>query len=137
MNVHTRFSTTSQIRSIIEFACRFSVVAHLDFITYQFLLNCFVNAWPRNSFPRSYIIIVGLRYLHNHVCCTRFAIIAACLSLYYIISNHPVAGYIIMNDFSMRDLSWPSPPILYRIRICTNNLSQGMAAASLADKSHF
>ena len=55
-----------------------------------------------NSLPRSYVIIVGLRYLHNHGCYNRFAIVSACLSLYCNILNHSLMGYITVKHFSMR-----------------------------------
>ena len=63
---------------------------------------------------------------------TRFDIIAACLSMYCTVSNHPVSGSIIVKDFSMGGLSWPSILILYRPIISTNNLSHGMVSAFLA-----
>ena len=90
------------ILSNIEFTCGFSVVAQLALIPYYFTIRSFLNALPRKSFTRSYTIIVGQRYLHTYVCSTMFAIVAACLSLYCNISNHPVARSIIVKNFSMR-----------------------------------
>ena len=58
------------------------------------------------------IIREGREYLHNHVCYTKIAIVAACLSLYCTLSNHPVAGSIIVKDFSMKWSSRPSLIIL-------------------------
>ena len=106
----------------------------LDFILYLFSIKSFLNAWTRNSFPWSYVIIVGLGYLHNHIFSTRFAIIAVYLSLYFIILNHPVSGYIIVKDFCMSESSLPPLPILNGIVIYTNDMSQVMASASLAGK---
>ena len=40
-----------------------------------------------NSFPRSYLIIVGLGYLYNRIYSARFAIVAACLSLFYFLKS--------------------------------------------------
>ena len=54
------------------------IVVHLDFILYEFLNNSLLNKWTRNSFLRSYLIIVGPRYLHNHFCYSRFAMVDAC-----------------------------------------------------------
>ena len=116
----------------IGFYCGFAVVAHLALIPYSISISLFLNVWPRNSFPPFYIIIVEQGYLHNHVCSSRFAIVAAFLLLYDTISNHPVAGYIINKDFSMRGFSWPSLLILYWPIRSTNNMSHGMASASLA-----
>ena len=120
------------VLSNIECACGFAVVAHLALIPYYFLNRSFLNALPRNSFPRSYIIIVGRGYLHNHVFSTSFFIVAAYLLLYYTISKHTIDRSIMFKAFSMRGLSWTSLLILYRSIRSTNNLFHGMASASLA-----
>ena len=85
-------------------------------------------------FRKSYVIIVGLRYLHDHVCSTRFFIVASGLSFYFIISNHPVAGSIIVKSFSISGSPLLSILILYGPIRSTNNLSTGVAFASLVVK---
>ena len=125
------FAMTWWILSSIEFTCGFSVVAYLALIPYSFLIRSFLKVCPRNSFPWLYVIIVGRGYLHNHVCSTRFDIVAACFSFYSTISNHPVAGSIIFKDLRIRGQLWPSILILYGPIRSTNNLSRGMAYNSL------
>ena len=77
------------------------MVAQLALIPYSFKIMSFLNAQPRKSLPLSYAIIVGLGYLHNYVCSTGYSVIAACLSLYNIISNHPVSGSILNNNLAL------------------------------------
>ena len=119
------------ILSNIEFPCGFATVAHLALIPYSFLIGPFLNTWPWTSFPRSYVIILELGYLHTHFCYTRFDIVSAYLSLYRTISNHPVTGYIIVKAFSIRGSLWPSLIILYGLIRSTVNLSYGMVSTSL------
>ena len=119
------------IISVIELYWVFSVVERLSLIPYYLSIKLFLNKWTINSFPQSYVIIVGKLYLHNHFCSTIFAIVAACFSLYHNIWNHPVAGSIIAEAFSMKGSSWTSIISLYGPTISTNNLSHGMASSSL------
>ena len=99
--------------------------------TIFFSIKPFLYLWPRFYFCESYIITVARGYLHNHSCSTIFAIVADFLLLYFIISNHPVAGYIMVKYFSIRGSSWTSIIFLYEPIIYTNNLSCGMASVSL------
>ena len=121
------------ILSNIYFACGFDAFEHLDLIPYSLSIRSFLKAWPRNLFPQSYMIIAGRGYLHNQVCSTMFSIVEACFTLYRTISNQSVSRYITVNAFSIRGSSWPSILILYGPIISTDNLSHGMASASLAD----
>ena len=55
------------------------------------LIRSFLIARPSNSFLQSYIIIVGLVYLHKHVWYTRFSII--CLFIFVLYSfGLPIIG---------------------------------------------
>ena len=120
--------------SNIKFAWVFAVFSHLTIIPYSFSIQSLFNSWPRNSFSWSLVIIVGLWYLHNHVFSTTVSMLATCLSFYRTISNHQVAGSIIVSYFSMRGSSWPSLKILYRPIRSTNNMYHGMTSASLSSK---
>ena len=133
-NVFTRLAMTWWIRSNILFYWVFFVVLHLVFILYLFSIHSFFNGWPSNSFLWSYLIISGLGYLHNHVCSTSFDMVAACLSLYFIISDHLFFGSIMVSAFSMRGFILPYPLILYGPIRYTNNMSHEMAFDSVADK---
>ena len=57
---------------------------------------------PINYDPWSYMISIGLVYLVNHVVSTEFAIDIAVLSLYCVILNPPVAGYIVVTSFKFK-----------------------------------
>ena len=120
------------IISNIELTCGFAVVSHLALILYSVSIRSFLNAWPRNSFPLSYVIIVRWGYLHNHVFPNRFDIAAACLLLYCTISNHLIARSVIVEAFSMRGSSWPSILVLYGPIRSTANIYNGMASTSLS-----
>ena len=96
------------------------------------MIRWFLNARPRNSFPHFYVIILGRGYLHNHLFSNRFYILAAWLSLYCTISNHPVAGSIIVKAFSIRVSSWPYLLILFGPIRSTNNISHGISYGLLA-----
>ena len=110
------------------------MVAHLDLIPYSFFYWIFLNTRPSNSFLWSYVIIVGLGYLHKHAYYTRLAMVAACLSLYLNISKHLVAEYIIVRYLIMRASFWYSLLTIYELKMSTNNLSYGMASDSFAVK---
>ena len=78
-----------------------------------------------------YVIIIGIGFLHSHFWSTMFDIVAAYLSLYCTISNHPVAGCMIAKAFSIMGFSKPSILILYGNIRYTDSLSHGMASTSL------
>ena len=118
----------------IEFTCEFSSVAHLGFIFYSSWIKLLLNAWPSNSFPWLYIIIVGFGYLHNHYLYTRLAILAFFLWLNFNVSNHPVAGSIVVKYFSMRQYPWHYIITLNDSIRSNNNLSQRVSSASFAIK---
>ena len=120
--------------SDIELACGFYIVANLGIIMYLLSIKYFLNALPRNSFPRLYVIIVRLGYIHIHAYSNRLDILATSLSLYCTILYHPVVGCIIGEGFSIRGSAWNSLLILYGPVISTNNLSQGMAYTSFEGK---
>ena len=70
-----------------------------------------------------YVIIIGIGYIHSHFWYTMFDIVAAYLSLYCTISNHPVAGCMIAKAFSIMGFSQPSILILYGNIRYTDSLS--------------
>ena len=60
----------------------FPKVLGLEVIPYSVLIRYFLNLWPINSDPWSYVIYIGLGYLDINVVSTNFAIDIALLSLY-------------------------------------------------------
>ena len=72
----------------------------LAVISYYTSIMDFLNSWPINYDLRSYVMITGLGYLDIHVFPTKLAIEYALLSLYCAISNHSVAGSIILSGKS-------------------------------------
>ena len=99
---HARFPSDLCILSVVVFACGFPEESGLFLIPYSFSINLFLNLWPRNYPPRSYVISTGHGYRTSHVVSTKFTIAIAFLSLYYVISNHPVTGSIIVTYFKIR-----------------------------------
>ena len=99
-----------------------------------FLIKSFFYAWPSSSFLFSYVIIVGLWYLHIRACYTRLDVLAFCLSLFCTISDHLVVGSILVKGFSIRGISCPYIIILYASIISINYLFQSMTPTSFAVK---
>ena len=83
-----------------------------------------------NSVPQSKVIIVGQGYLVNHVSSTELATIAASLLGISLISNHPVAGSIIVTHHKV-SVFFPGRFIVYGPIRLTHNFSHGSASASL------
>ena len=53
------------------------------------------------------MITVGLGYLVNHVVSTKFVIDIALLSSYFVISDHPVTGSIVVTAFIFKIYFFP------------------------------
>ena len=100
--VRTGLPSTWCIISTIAFTYGFSGDAGLVLITYSFSIMLFLNSWPRNFPPWSYVIYTGHRYQTSHIFSTKFAIVIAFLSQYCVTSNHPVTGYITVTAFKIK-----------------------------------
>ena len=74
----------------------------LDFIPYCYYIKLFLNSWKVNYSPWSYVILILEGYLDHQVVSTKFMIIISFLSLYYVTSNHPVMGSIIVTSFNIK-----------------------------------
>ena len=98
----TRFPSTWCIISMISLSCGFPGESGLVLIIYSYYIKIFLNSWPRNYPPRSYVIYTGHRYRTSHIVSTKFAIVISFLSLYWVISNYPVTGSTIVTDFKIR-----------------------------------
>ena len=121
--IRTRFYFTWCVFTDLYFSWRFSVVATLGLVLYYFEIKIILNAWPNNSFPWLYGIILGLFYLHIHYCSTSLSNLDPCLSLYFTIFNHTEVRSIIVKYFSMIGSSWTSLIIYMGLKylplICT------------------
>ena len=85
-----------------------------------------------NSVPWSHTSLVGHGYLVNHAISTRLAILIAVLSFSMdAISNHPVAGSIIVTAYSFNGFSLPRVGIVYGPTRSTHSISHGSLFASL------
>ena len=62
-----RFPNHWWVLSIITFACGFLEESGLVPIPYSCSIKLFLNSWPRNSPPRSYMISTGQVYCTSHV----------------------------------------------------------------------
>ena len=100
--VRTRFPNNLCILSMAVFSCGFPGGSGLVLIMYSFSVKLFINLWPRNYPPRSYVIYTGHGYRTRHVVSTKFAIVIAFLSLYFITSNYAVMGSIILTALGIR-----------------------------------
>ena len=78
--VRTRFPNTWCILSPIVSVWVFSGGVGLVLIPYSYSINPFLNSWPRNSPPWSYVIYIGQGYLTRHVVSSKFAVFIAFLS---------------------------------------------------------
>ena len=103
--VPTRFPSTWCIISMIAFACRLSGESGLVLIPYYYFIKIFLNSWPGNSPPRSYVISTGHGYRTSHVVSTKVAIVITFLSRYCVTSKHPVTGSIIITDLRLKAIS--------------------------------
>ena len=97
-----RFHSNWCIVSMISFSCGFPGEYGLVLIPYPYSVKLFLNSWPINYSPQSYLICTGHGYRTSHVVSTNFAIIIAFLFLYCVTSNHPVMGSIIVTSFNIR-----------------------------------
>ena len=82
--------------------CGFLEEASFILIPYSCYIKISLNSRPMNYPPWSYVIYTGHVYHTRHVVSTKFEIIISFLSLYYIISNHPVTGSIIETGFKIK-----------------------------------
>ena len=73
LQVHTRFTRTCLIRSNIASDVVFLEVLGLVVILYSISIKYFLNSWPINYFPWSYVVSIGLGYLDVHLVSTKFA----------------------------------------------------------------
>ena len=96
-------------RSMIEFAWGLRVVIILRLIPYSFLRVSRTSA--ANSLPLSMTTSVGHGYRVNQVNSSRLAISSAAFMSTWVISNHPVAGSIMVRQWSC--VSCLPFPILY------------------------
>ena len=78
------FPSTWCILSTVSFACGFPWDAVLVIIPSSFSINIFLNSWPRNSPPQSYVISTGHGYQTSHIVSTKFAIVVDFLLWYFV-----------------------------------------------------
>ena len=98
----TRFPRNWWIRSNIALEVGFTKVLGLAVIPHSVSIIYFLNLWPINSDPWSYVISIGLWYLVSHVVSTKFVLDIALLSSYFGILNHPVTGFIMVTVFKFK-----------------------------------
>ena len=67
-----------------------------------FYIKLFLNSWPKNSPPWSYVISTGHGYRTRHVVSTKFTIVINLLLLYCLTSIQPVTGSIVVMDFKVK-----------------------------------
>ena len=91
----------------------------------------FLNSWPSNYPPQSYVISTGHVYQTNHIVSTKFAVVIAFLLLHCFIPKHPVMGSIIVTAFKIK-LSPPFLHIFLGPMISKHSLSHVISSASLA-----
>ena len=97
LQVRARFPWTWWIHSNTALGFVFSEVIGLAGIPYSISIRYFLNLWPINSDPWSYVIFIGLGYLQIHVISTKFAIDIACSELYCVnITDLSVNGFIFL-----------------------------------------
>ena len=103
----------------------------LAVILYYVSIRDFLNPRQMNYDPWSYVISIGLGYL-CHILSSKFVIDIALLSLYYVISNHPVTGSIIIPNFRCKFYFCIFLPIIWDNIRSTNSLFHGISSANLA-----
>ena len=109
--VRTRFPINLCIISMMVPTCGFLGEYGLVLIPYWFYIKLHSNFSPRNSPPWSYTISTIHGYLTSYTVSTKFAITITFLLLYWVISNHPVSGSIIVTGLKIIG-SFPSIRIL-------------------------
>ena len=97
--VCTRFSNTKWILSNITLEGVFLNVIGLAFIPYSSFIKGFLKSWSINSYHPPYVIYVFQGCLVIHTVSTKFTIFFGYLYIYFVISNHPVMGSIIITGF--------------------------------------
>ena len=102
------------------------------FLFYQDILIL----WPRDSTPWSCIISTGHRYRTIHVVSTKFSIIVAVLSLYWVISNRPVVGSVIVTAFKIKGY-FPFLRIFWGPKRSTHSLFNSISHSVLASNLLF
>ena len=83
----------------------------LTVIMYYLSIMHVLNPLSINSRPWLYVISIGLWYLDSYVVSTKSAIDISFLSLYLVISNHPVKLSIIVTAFRFRFYFYPFIPM--------------------------
>ena len=78
------------------------------------------------------MISIGIGYIYSHVVSTKFAIDITLLSLYWVTSNHPVIGSIIVTDFKFRFYFCLFLHITQGPIVSTQSLFHGIYSASLS-----
>ena len=68
----------------------------------------FTNSLPINYHPWQYFISIGQGYLVIHLILTKFAIVVASLSSYFVLSKYPVTGLTTVTDLYLCLISFPS-----------------------------
>ena len=129
--VRTRFPITWCILYVVAFSRGLPGKSGLVLIPYYCSVKILLNSWLNNSPPWSYLISTGHGYRTSRVVYTKFSITIAFLSLYSVISNHPVTGSIILEVFKIKG-SLPFLSILYRSMRSTYILFQGIYSDSLS-----
>ena len=99
--VRTRLPNTWFILSMVTFFCVFPGEAGLVLIPYSFFIKLFLNLWPRNYPPLSYVISTVHGYRTSYIVSTKFVIVIVFLLLYFVTSNHLVTGSIIVSSFNI------------------------------------
>ena len=132
LQVLTRFPVTWWIRSNITSEVGFPEVLGLTIILYYISIRGFMNSWPINSDPWSYVISIGLGYLDTRVVSSKFMIDIALLSWYFDISNHPVTWYITVTDFWYKFSFCPLLHTTWVPIISTHSLFHGIYSCFLA-----
>ena len=85
----------------------FTKVLGLAVSPYSVSIMDFLNSWPINYDPWSYVISIFLGYPLNHIISTKFAIDVALLLSYCVISNRPVTVPIMVTGLGLSFLSFP------------------------------
>ena len=97
--MRTILPITLCILYMVAFACGLPVEAGFVLIQYSCYIKQLLNLQLSNYHPWSCIIYTGHRYRTNQVVSTKFTIVIDFLSLYCVISNHPVMVSIIVTVF--------------------------------------
>ena len=120
--MRTRFPSSWCIISMIVLDCGLPRETGLVLIKYSFPIKLFLNLWPRNYTPRSYMISTGHGYRTSHVVSTKFSFAISFFFVCCVTSNHPVMGSIIVTGFKIK-IYFPSLRVWYGPMISTPNYS--------------